>query len=158
VSSFWVCFYQFKKFIPLFLGENQSGKSSLVTRMIGSDRTPCPSVLEYNYLTVHANEDNRQTYQLTSAATTFGIQDSMNLPVWILSGDESLGDLLEFAFPKQLSKCVLVLCASFAEPAKILSTLTKWYKLAESQIQKFYNEDAISQARSERKSIYEIFI
>lgn len=122
--------------------------------MISADRTPCPSVLEYNYLIVHANEDNRQTYQLTSATTTFGIQDSMNLPVWILSGDESLADLLEFAFPKQLSKCVLVLCASFAEPAKILSTLTKWYKIAESQIQKFYNEDAISQARSERKLQY----
>lgn len=119
--------------------------------MIGSDRTPCPSVLEYNYLTVHANEDNRQTYQLASAAATFGTQDSMNLPVWILSGDESLGDLLEFAFPKQLSKCVLVLCASFSEPGKIISTLTKWYKLAEAQIQKFYSEDAISQARSERK-------
>jgi hypothetical protein len=118
--------------------------------MVGADRTSCPSVLEYNYLTVHANEDNRQTYQLTSAAATFGTQDSMNLPVWILSGNESLSDLLEFSFPKQLSKCVLLICASFTEPGKILDALTKWYKLAETQIQKFYADDAISQARSER--------
>ncbi|KAI6221993.1 Dynein light intermediate chain [Aphelenchoides besseyi] len=143
----------------IVLGENQCGKSLLITKMIGNDRTLNPSVLEYNYLTVHANEDNRQTYQLTSAATTtFGGQDSTNLPVWIMSGNESSTDLLEFSMPKQLAKCILMLCASFSEPYKIIESLNKWYKMAESQIQKFYNDDAISQARSDQLRAWQDYV
>ena len=119
--------------------------------MVNAERTPCASILEYNYLTVHANEDNRQTYQLTSAATTFGGQESTNIPVWIMCGNETQADLLEFALPKQLSKCILLLCASLAEPPRLIEQLNKWYKIAAAQIQHAYSEEAISQARSERK-------
>ncbi|KAI6179501.1 Dynein light intermediate chain [Aphelenchoides besseyi] len=127
----------------IVLGENQCGKSLLITKMVGNDRTPNPSVLEYNYLTVHANEDNRQTYQLTSAATTtFGGQDSTNLPVWIMSGNESATDLLEFSMPKQLAKCILMFG-------------TRW---PNHKYKKFYNDDAISQARSDQLRAWQDYV
>ncbi|KAI6234428.1 Dynein light intermediate chain [Aphelenchoides fujianensis] len=142
----------------IVLGENHCGKSSLITRMVGADRTPNPSVLEYNYLTIHANEDNRQTYQLTSAATTFGGQDSTNLPVYVMAGNESLAEMLEFSMPKQLSKCILLLCASFSEPVKILETLNKWYKVAEAQVQKAFSDEDISLARTEQMKAWQEYV
>jgi len=118
----------------IFFGEYQCGKSSLVARMIGSEKASSPysSVLEYNYLPVHFDDD----------------KSSAHLPVWILGGDESLAGLLEYSFPQRLSRCVLVLCASLAEPWKILPTLDKWYKIAEDQVRRFYTEDDIQTAET----------
>ncbi|CAD5206373.1 unnamed protein product [Bursaphelenchus okinawaensis] len=142
----------------IILGNNGCGKSSLVARMIGIDRVPVPSVFEYNFLTVHANEDNRQAYQITSSTAPFGAHDSMNLPVWICDGSEQSTVLFEFAFPKQLSKLIIVLCASASNPSKIFESLESLYNTAEETIKQNYSEDQIKEAQAAQVRFWQEYV
>lgn len=143
----------------IVLGDPHCGKTSLITRIVNVDRPHHPSVFEYNFLTVNANEDNRQAYQITSSANLFGTQDHMNLPFYICDGsDDRWRRLYEFAFPKQLSKCVVVLCASFADPEKILESLQKWYKVIEESVRKYYSEDEINEAKQTQMKFWQEYV
>lgn len=86
-----------------------------------------------------------------SAATTFVPSDSMNLPVWILASRKEFSPLLRFAFPPQLSKCCVVLCASLAQSGAILTSLNKWYSVISEQIKSFYDPKAIEEAKQARE-------
>ena len=108
------------------------------------------SSLEYNYLTIHADPGGSYAYQLGSV-TGLGPSECVNLPVWMLGGREELAPLLKFAFPDQLSKCVIVLSASLEFPGNILPALRKWYRLMEEQIKWQYPKEEIDQAKQARK-------
>ncbi|CAD5209093.1 unnamed protein product [Bursaphelenchus xylophilus] len=142
----------------IVMGEPLCGKSSLIARMVNSDRIPVPSVFEYNFLTVHANEDNRQTYQITSSTAPFGAHDSMNLPLWLCDGSEQSTPLFEFAFPKQLSKLVVVLCASASKPYNIIKSLMALYKIAEQRIEQHYSEDQIKDAKAAQVRYWQEYV
>lgn len=138
---------------PWSSGDALCGKSGLVAKMAGADRTPVPSILEHNFLTVHANEDNRQTYQLTSSAALFGAHDSTNLPLWVWDGraGDKFANLFEFVFPKQLTRCVLVLCASITHPEHVLESLERWYKVAEQAVKSHFSEEVVAEAKAARE-------
>lgn len=118
--------------------------------MTSSERQNNSSVLEYNYLTVHADPDGSYAYQLGSG-TGLGPSDFVNLPLWTLDGKEELAPLLKFAFPPQLAKCVVVLCVSLEQPGNIMPSLQKWYRIVEDQVRTFYSREEIEQAKQARK-------
>lgn len=123
--------------------------------MSKDERPHHSSVLEYNFLNIQVDyRDGSYAYQLGSAATALGPSDSMNLPVWILDGKKEFAPLLRFAFPPQLSKCCIVLCASLAQPGHILPALSKWYNAINEQIKLFYDQKAIDEARQARKLVF----
>ncbi len=108
----------------IVLGNDRGGKSSLIFHMTnGEQGSLFSSVLEYNYLKVHADPDGSYAYQLGSTSG-LGPAESVNLPVWILGGKEELRPLLKFAFPPQLSKCVVLLCSSMQYPGNILPSVS----------------------------------
>ncbi|KAI1704398.1 dynein light intermediate chain (DLIC) domain-containing protein [Ditylenchus destructor] len=126
----------------IVLGNDQSGKSSLIHQMTHDrDRPQFSSVLEYNYLTVQADQD-----------------DSANLPVWILDGKEELSPLLKFAFPPQLAKCAIVLCASLEQPGNILPALRKWNRVIDEQIKAHYPKEDIEQAKQAQVRFWQEYV
>uniref|UniRef100_A0A914D635 Dynein light intermediate chain n=1 Tax=Acrobeloides nanus TaxID=290746 RepID=A0A914D635_9BILA len=132
----------------IVLGDELSGKTSLVNRLCKDDRSHNNSALEYNFMNIQVDyRDGSYAYQLASAATAFGPSDSMNLPVWILDPKKEFAPLLRFAFPSQLSKCCIVLCASLTQPGHILPSLNKLYSIVSEQIKAFYDPKAIDEAK-----------
>uniref|UniRef100_A0A915N774 Uncharacterized protein n=1 Tax=Meloidogyne javanica TaxID=6303 RepID=A0A915N774_MELJA len=69
----------------------RSGKSSLMSRLMGGTRKPMNSVLEYNYLQIHVDASASYVYQLGGGANgLLGPTESATLPVWILDGREEM--------------------------------------------------------------------
>nr|CAD2201725.1 unnamed protein product [Meloidogyne enterolobii] len=132
----------------IILGNERSGKSSLMSRLMGGTRKPMNSVLEYNYLQIHADASASYVYQLGGGANgLLGPTESATLPVWILDGREEMAPMLKFAFPPSLAKCVVILCTSLEQPGNVLPTLRRWYRLLDEQIRQHYSADEIFQAQ-----------
>uniref|UniRef100_A0A915EIB9 Dynein light intermediate chain n=1 Tax=Ditylenchus dipsaci TaxID=166011 RepID=A0A915EIB9_9BILA len=142
----------------IIVGNDQCGKSSLILRMTNDpDRQSFSSVLEYNYLTVQADPDASYGYQL-AVGNGLGPSDSVNLPLWSLDGKEELAPLLKFAFPPQLAKCAVVICASLEQPGNILPALRKWYRIIEQQIKAHYPREDIEQAKQAQVRFWQEYI
>lgn len=125
--------------------------------MMKADRNAPGSVLEYSFLTVQPERDNRYAYQLGSTAA-FGPSDAINLPVWTLDGKTEFAQHLKFAFPQQLTKCAIVLVASLDKPGNILPSLRKWYRVAEQEIQSFYDKKAIEEGKQAQIRFWQEYV
>lgn len=104
----------------LVLGDNETGKTTLVAKLNGTDATKKGSGLEYNFIEV------RDEYR----------DDSAKLGAWILDGDLRHMDLLNFALTEanfEHSCCLLV--ASMSQPWNILSSLENWASVLEKHIE-----------------------
>jgi len=143
----------------IILGDELSGKTSLTNRMCRDERHHNSSALEYNFVNIQLDyRDGSYAYQLASAANALGPADSMNLPVWSLDSKREFSPLLRFAFPPQLSKCCIVLCASLAQPGQILLSLTKWYSVVNEQIKAFYDPKVIAEARQTQIRFWQEYV
>uniref|UniRef100_A0A7E4UZJ0 Dynein light intermediate chain n=1 Tax=Panagrellus redivivus TaxID=6233 RepID=A0A7E4UZJ0_PANRE len=141
----------------IVLGEPECGKTTLLRRMTKADKMSFSSALEYSFLNIQSDYNNGSyAYQLGSAAAgaaaaAFGSSDSINLPVFLLSGHESFVPLLKFALPKQLTKACFVLTVSMSPPEKIIPSLEKWFAVAERVVKEHYSEEVIEAGRQARK-------
>lgn len=105
----------------LVLGDNETGKTTLVAKLARLDNPKKGSGLEYNLIEI------RDEYR----------EESTKLGAWILDGDLKFVDLLKFALTEenfQHSCCLLV--ATMAEPWNIMRSLEKWAKVLEEHIEK----------------------
>lgn len=117
----------------LVLGDNETGKTTLVAKLNGTDTTKKGSGLEYNFIEV------RDEYR----------DDSARLGAWILDGDLRHMDLLNFALTEanfEHSCCLLV--ASMSQPWNIMRSLENWASVLEKHIESLkINPTKLDQSR-----------
>lgn len=104
----------------LVLGDNETGKTTLIAKMAGLDAPKKGSGLEYNFIEI------RDEYR----------EDSTKLGAWILDGDLRHVELLNFALaePNLENSCCL-LVASMSQPWNIIRSLEKWANVLEKHIE-----------------------
>lgn len=103
------------------MGDDETGKTSLIAKLAGSETVIKSSGLEYNFL------DIRDEYR----------EESTKLGVWILDGNVQFAKLLDFALAEtsiEDASCLLV--ASMGEPWNILKSLEKWIRVLEEHIER----------------------
>ncbi|CAM4882408.1 unnamed protein product [Rotaria socialis] len=102
------------------LGDNESGRTTLVAKLQGNDDPKRGAGLEYHYIDI--KDDDRD--------------DNPKLGVWILDGNVACSaPLLKFAIkPETIENTMLILVASMAQPWSLLSTLKKWTALIEEHV------------------------
>uniref|UniRef100_A0A915BQL1 Dynein light intermediate chain n=1 Tax=Parascaris univalens TaxID=6257 RepID=A0A915BQL1_PARUN len=143
----------------LFLGDRQSGKSWLLSRLEKREASGRGSALEYHFLNVHADfRDASYAYQLSTAGAGVAPGETVTLPVWVLDGDESFAPLVKFALTLSLSRSVVVLCASLTQPGAILSSLNRWAKLIDAQIQNIFDKSTIAEARQAQELFWQEYV
>lgn len=104
----------------LILGDNETGKTTLIAKMAGIETPKKGSGLEYNSIEV------RDEYR----------EDSTKLSAWILDGDLKNVELLNFALREEnfeSSCCLLV--ASMSQPWNIMRSLETWASVLERHIE-----------------------
>ncbi|CAF1634706.1 unnamed protein product [Rotaria magnacalcarata] len=102
------------------LGDNESGRTTLVAKLQGNDDPKRGAGLEYHYIDI--KDDDRD--------------DTPKLGVWILDGNVACSaPLLKFAIKSEtIENTMLILVASMTQPWSLLSTLTKWTALIEEHV------------------------
>ncbi|CEF65533.1 Dynein light intermediate chain [Strongyloides ratti] len=135
--------------VVIVLGNSRSGKSSLVKCLTRHDKVSgYGAALEYNFMTVQQDfKESSYSYRTMSAVTALSLPDSLNMPMYILDGDESYSELLQTAFIPQLSRTIIILCASWERPETMLSNLKKWYDIVNAALKVRYTEEEIAEAQ-----------
>ncbi|XP_070574846.1 cytoplasmic dynein 1 light intermediate chain 2-like isoform X2 [Ptychodera flava] len=103
----------------LVLGEDESGKTTLIAKLQGTDEPKKGKGLEYLYLDVR-DEDR---------------DDVTRCGVWILDGDTRHERLLKFALtPESLEHTVVMLTVDMSRPWTIMESLNKWARILRDHI------------------------
>lgn len=115
----------------LVLGDNETGKSTLVAKIQGNDDPKKGSGLEYHHLLVRDEYRDEQTV----------------LSVWVLDGDLYHSNLLKFPVNEDsLPHTTLMLVASMSAPWDILKSLQKWADMFEEHVKKLnINSDKLNE-------------
>ncbi|KAF8562932.1 hypothetical protein P879_11655, partial [Paragonimus westermani] len=101
------------------LGDDGSGKTTLITKLQGSEDPKESFGLEYTFIDIKDEDRDDQT----------------KLNVWVLDSDVVHKRLLKFALNEQnFGECVAMLVVSMAEPWNIMESLEKWSDLLEKHI------------------------
>ncbi|CAH1967515.1 unnamed protein product [Acanthoscelides obtectus] len=105
----------------LVLGDNESGKTTMVAKLQGIENSSKGSGLEYAYI------DVRDDYR----------DDHTRLSVWVLDGDPAHADLLKFALNEDTFQDTLViLTVSMTTPWGILEQLQHWASILADHLDK----------------------
>lgn len=105
----------------LVLGDKESGKTTMIAKLQGNEDPKKGSGLEYGYI------DVRDEYR----------EDHTRLSHWILDGDTSHANLLNFALTEQnYSDTTVLLCVSMTTPWNIMDQLQNWASLLQDHIDK----------------------
>ena len=122
------------------LGDNDSGKTSLIAKMQGNEDTRKGSGLEYHHLLVKDEYRDEQT----------------QCGVWILDGNCAWnGHLLRFALNEQtMPDTTVLLTASMTKPWDILNSLEKWTKVLEEHIKRINTDGETLQHYKQQSNYY----
>ncbi|XP_050689112.1 cytoplasmic dynein 1 light intermediate chain 2-like isoform X3 [Eriocheir sinensis] len=105
----------------LVLGDNESGKTTLIAKLQGNEDPKKGSGLEYAYI------DVRDEYR----------DDHTRLSVWVLDGEPVHGELLEYAVnPTNLEHTLVLLTVSMTTPWAIMDQLHTWASTLQDHIDK----------------------
>ncbi|XP_037287432.2 dynein light intermediate chain [Rhipicephalus microplus] len=103
----------------LVMGDNESGKTTLIAKIQGNDDPKKGSGLEYHYLYV------RDEYR----------EDQTRLGVWVLDGDPWHRNLLKFVLTEEtLEDTTVLLTASMTTPWSLLDSLQSWATVLEEHL------------------------
>ncbi|CAH0549343.1 unnamed protein product [Brassicogethes aeneus] len=125
----------------LVLGDNESGKTTMVAKLQGIENSSKGSGLEYAYI------DVRDDYR----------DDNTRLNVWVLDGDPAHTDLLKFALNAETFKETLViLTVSMTSPWGILEQLQHWVSVLADHVEKLKLDVDLRQ--SKRQELIKIWV
>lgn len=103
------------------LGDNETGKTTLMAKLQGVEDPKKGSGLEFTYINV------KDEYR----------DDSTRLSTWLVDGDIYHRGLLKFALTEQnYAHCCVLLVASLDRPWDIMDSLTKWSDVLSTHIQR----------------------
>lgn len=105
----------------ILLGDNESGRSTLIARLKGVDNISKAIGLEYHYIDIK-DEDR---------------DDVPKLGVWIPDGDASSTNLLKYALNESnIENTIVAFVVSMSNPWDIMDSLKKWSKILTDHIKK----------------------
>jgi dynein light intermediate chain 1 len=103
----------------LVLGDNESGKTTLIAKLQGNEDPRKGAGLEYHYI------DVKDEYR----------DDQTRLGVWILDGDPHHTGLLKFALSEEnFAHTLVLLVVSMAQPWNIMESLQKWSTVLQDHV------------------------
>lgn len=112
----------------ILLGDNESGRSTLISRMKGVESISKGIGLEYHYIDINNEEDR---------------DDTQKLSIWVPDGDGSNTSLLKFALNEtNFENTLVALVVSMSTPWSIMDSLQKWAKILTDHINKLNIPDA----------------
>lgn len=121
----------------LALGDNETGKTSLIAKMQGNEDPKKGSGLEYHYLLVRDEYRDEQT----------------QLGVWVLDGDAVFKNLLKYALnEKNFQDTTIMLVASMANPWNIMDSLEQWANVLETHVKNLRMDQA--HLNNHKKQLY----
>ncbi|KAK8384508.1 hypothetical protein O3P69_009360 [Scylla paramamosain] len=121
----------------LVLGDNESGKTTLIAKLQGNEDPKKGSGLEYAYI------DVRDEYR----------DDHTRLSVWVLDGEPVHGELLEYAMsPKNLEHTLVLLTVSMTTPWGIMDQLHTWASTLQDHIDKLNLDPDYFKERQDKMS------
>uniref|UniRef100_A0A0N4ZU95 Dynein light intermediate chain n=1 Tax=Parastrongyloides trichosuri TaxID=131310 RepID=A0A0N4ZU95_PARTI len=143
--------------VVIILGNSRSGKSSLVKLLTKHEKSAgYYAALEYNFMTVQQDfKESSYSYRTMSAVSALSLPDSLNMSMYILDGDELYSELLQTAFIPQLTKTIIILCASWEHPENILSSLQKWYDIVDKALQERYTKEEIAEGQKHQEKLWQ---
>ncbi|CAH8512631.1 unnamed protein product [Dicrocoelium dendriticum] len=104
----------------LVLGDDESGKTTLIAKLQGTEDPKETFGLEYSFIEIKDEDRDDQT----------------KLNVWILNGQVAHDRLLKFALnADNFGDSVVMIVVSMAEPWKLMECLDKWVTILESHIE-----------------------
>ncbi|VDP08161.1 unnamed protein product [Soboliphyme baturini] len=145
----------------LVLGDNESGKTSLVARLQGIEDPKKGFGLEYHYLDIHPDYKNGSyAYQLSNALPDVSPGESSRLGVWVLDGNPIFSHLIKFALTKNLDHCVTIICCSMAEPWSILDSLNRWVTVLRDHVENsgLYDADLLRDCQERQKRFWQEYV
>ncbi|CAL1532757.1 unnamed protein product [Lymnaea stagnalis] len=105
----------------LVLGDNESGKTTLIAKLQGLEEPKKGSGLEYYYI------DVKDEYR----------DEQARLNVWVLDGDPHHTGLLKYALKEDtFSDTLVMLVVSMAQPWALIETLNKWSDVLRDHVDK----------------------
>ncbi|XP_023229854.1 cytoplasmic dynein 1 light intermediate chain 1-like isoform X1 [Centruroides sculpturatus] len=128
----------------LVLGDNESGKTSLVAKLQGIEDPKKGSGLEYHYLTI------RDDYR----------DDQTRLGIWILDGEPWHRNLLKFILNEEtLPHTTVLLIAAMSEPWNILDSLESWVTILQEHLDRIkLSPDVLKQCQFEVQKKYNNYV
>ncbi|XP_064466498.1 cytoplasmic dynein 1 light intermediate chain 2-like isoform X2 [Ornithodoros turicata] len=112
----------------LVLGDNESGKTTLIAKLQGNDDPKKGSGLEYHYLFV------RDEYR----------DDHTRLGVWVLDGDPWHRNLLKYALNEEtLEDTTVVLTGAMTQPWNLMESLNNWASVLEEHLARLKTPHAL---------------
>ncbi|KAG5887312.1 hypothetical protein JTB14_006456 [Gonioctena quinquepunctata] len=116
----------------LVLGDNESGKTTMVAKLQGIENSSKGSGLEYAYI------DVRDDYR----------DDHTRLSVWVLDGDPAHSDLLKFALNEEtFQETLVILTVAMTTPWGILEQLQHWASVLADHLDKLKVDIDLRQGR-----------
>ncbi|EYB97059.1 hypothetical protein Y032_0143g2364 [Ancylostoma ceylanicum] len=156
----------------IILGENQSGKSSLLARLEKNESQGERSALEYHFLNVQNDfRDGSYAYQLGTAgglgpAENFSLPvgstvysaESFSLAVWMLDGEECFAPLIQYALPlPSPAKTVVLLVAALDNPS-LIHSIRRWANVITQQVIQKYDKNTITEARKMQERFWQEYV
>ncbi|GIY30662.1 cytoplasmic dynein 1 light intermediate chain 2 [Caerostris darwini] len=119
----------------LVLGDNESGKTSLIAKLEGNEDPRKGSGLEYHYIYV------RDEYR----------DDHTRLGVYVLDGDQWHRNLLKYVLNEEtFSNTTILLTASMSEPWDIMESLKNWSQILEEHVQRLRLPESVLEEHRKR--------
>lgn len=114
------------------LGDNESGKTTMVAKLQGIENSSKGSGLEYAYINV------RDDYR----------DDHTRLSVWVLDGDPAHTDLLRFALNEEtFQDTLIILTVAMTTPWGVLEQLQHWASVLADHLDKLKLDIDLRQSR-----------
>eukprot|EP01114_Cavostelium_apophysatum_P024828 TRINITY_DN987_c0_g1_i4.p1 TRINITY_DN987_c0_g1~~TRINITY_DN987_c0_g1_i4.p1 ORF type:complete len:166 (-),score=26.82 TRINITY_DN987_c0_g1_i4:203-700(-) len=107
----------------LVLGEKNSGKSTLISRLQGLDASEVRKgiALDYSFIDIHGSETDEETIA--------------RLNVWQLEGDVEHNHLLKFALnPSTFPNSLVIIALDFSQPWNLSESLHKWLGILQKHV------------------------
>ena len=127
-----------------FIGDKESGKTTLLAKLQGNEDPKKGSGLDFNY--IHVTDDECEEHTLLGLA--------------VLDGDPAHSNLLRFALNEEnFADTTVMICSSMSTPWAIMDQLTMWISVLQDHIDSLsLTADQVKSFRQSRMTAWENYL